>query len=450
MPKSPHEPDETIAEKYRIVCTLGRGGIGTTYEAEDLQTYQRVALKVVSLQQTQDWKVLELFEREARVLQNLDHPAIPKYLDYFYTDTENDRKFYLVQQRVEGRELARWVEDGWRPNEQMARAIAHQILEVLIYLHELLPPVVHRDITPHNILRASDGTIYVIDFGAVQDTYRNTLTRSATFVGTLGYAAPEQFRGQASFASDLYGLGATLLFLLAGRSPAEFPEKRMKIVFQDRISVSDRFSDWLGKMLEPSVEERFASARAALTALQGRDAVAPAETQSRPRAEFQYYAEPENSRLKIRRSDRKFLLTQPPPGPNLQHIILGGVVFLCLGLPAIANVFSSATHPGELFTIVIWLFFIFCMPLVVCSYSNEYIEIARDRFILGRKFWGLPITYQARGKIQNITLVETSGGDRIFLDLWQGTQKHQFACTTKIKKEAEWAVRELKEFLESR
>ncbi|HEY9604464.1 MAG TPA: ankryin, partial [Allocoleopsis sp.] len=101
-----HESGEIIAQRYRICAPLGQGGSGTTYLARDLECDRQVALKALSLRQITDWKRLELFEREARVLAQLNHPAIPRYLDYFHVDTPDDRSFYIVQQLAEGRSLA--------------------------------------------------------------------------------------------------------------------------------------------------------------------------------------------------------------------------------------------------------------------------------------------------------------------------------------------------------
>ena len=272
-----HQPENLIAKRYRIVAPLGEGGMGVTYEAEDLTNYQRVALKVVSLQEATDWKVLELLEREARVLKNLNHPAIPKYLDYFYEDIDcvgpgfpkGDRRFYLVRELVPGESLADLVRKGWRADRKQVEAIAIRILEILQYLHSLNPPIIHRDIKPQNIIRRNDGAIFLVDFGAVQDVYRNTLTRGGTFVGTLGYMPPEQLWGQTLFASDLYALGATLLFLLTGRCPADLPKKRMKVDFRDRVSVAPGFAYWLEKMMEPAIEDRCSSATESLKMLRG-------------------------------------------------------------------------------------------------------------------------------------------------------------------------------------
>ena len=230
-----HQPNDIIAQRYRIVTPLEKGGMGITYEAEDLTNYQRVALKVVSLLEAKDWKILELFEREAKVISHLHHPQIPKYFNYFYIDTEQDRRFYLIRELVSGNSLATWVEKGWHPTETQVKQVAIQVLEILSYLHQLNPPIIHRDIKPENIILQPDGKIFLVDFGAVQDIYRQTVSFSGTFVGTIGYMPPEQLRGKAYSASDLYSLGATLLYLLTHRLPDELPQKRMKIDFRSCV-----------------------------------------------------------------------------------------------------------------------------------------------------------------------------------------------------------------------
>ena len=262
-----HQAEDIIGSKYRILNCIAEGAFGTTYEAEEIHTYQRVAIKAVSLRQVTDWKVLELLEREARILASLDHPFIPNYVDYFQIDSESDRRFYLVQELVSGRSLAELVESGWHTTEEEVKEIALQVLNILEYLHELTPPVIHRDIKPQNIIRRPDGQVYLVDFGAVQDVYRNTIAKSGTFVGTVGYMPAEQYTGKAFFSSDLYALGATLLFLLTHRSPADLPEKRLKIDFRDRINVSPELAEWLDKILEPAVEDRFPSVAEAKAAL---------------------------------------------------------------------------------------------------------------------------------------------------------------------------------------
>ncbi|MEQ8960920.1 MAG: serine/threonine-protein kinase, partial [Coleofasciculus sp. C2-GNP5-27] len=188
-----------------------------------------MALKALSLHHTGDWKQIELFEREAKVLAQLNYPTIPRYLDYFQVETSEDRAFYIVQELAEGKSLADLVKNGWRTNESGVRQIATQVLETLVYLHQLNPPVVHRDIKPQNLIWGKEGKIFLVDFGAVQDTVRSTFAKGSTIVGTYGYMAPEQFRGQAVPATDLYGLGATVVFLLTHRCPSDLPTERLKI-----------------------------------------------------------------------------------------------------------------------------------------------------------------------------------------------------------------------------
>ena len=175
-----HESGEIIAERYRIIDTLGRGGVGITYGAEDLESKKRVALKVLSLRRMTDWKNLELFEREAKVLAQLNHPDIPHYLDYFQTDSDGDRCFYIAQELAPGDSLAVLVENGWQPDETKVQLVAVRILAILVYLQSLTPPVIHRDIKPSNIIRSENGQIFLVDFGAVVDSYRHTVAGGST------------------------------------------------------------------------------------------------------------------------------------------------------------------------------------------------------------------------------------------------------------------------------
>jgi serine/threonine protein kinase len=264
-----------IADKYRLTKLLGEGGSGCTYEAIEISSQATVAIKILSLRHLKDWKQLELFEREAKVLSQLNHPQIPKYLEYFHVDTSDNRAFYIVQQLAPGKPLTEWVQSGWHGNESIVRDIAQQLLEILQYLHQQSPPLIHRDIKPHNIIRNDEGKIFLVDFGAVQNVYQNTLLKGNTVAGTYGYMAPEQFRGMAVPASDLYGVGATVLYLLTHRSPADLPQERLKLSFRNHVNISNHFADWLEVMLEPNVKSstaylagyRFPTTEIALKAL---------------------------------------------------------------------------------------------------------------------------------------------------------------------------------------
>jgi eukaryotic-like serine/threonine-protein kinase len=160
-------------------------------------------------------------------------------------------------------------EIGKAIDEAEIKNIAIQILEILTYLHRQQPPIVHRDLKPSNILKTADGKIYVVDFGAVRQAYHDTFMWGSTVVGTYGYMAPEQFRGQAFLSTDLYGLATTLLFLLTRADPSKLPQKQLKINFRSAVKLPVKFADWLDRMLEPIVEQRFTTATEALAVLKG-------------------------------------------------------------------------------------------------------------------------------------------------------------------------------------
>jgi WD40 repeat protein/Flp pilus assembly protein TadD len=241
--------------------------MGTTYEAEPLAGGPRVALKELHLSRVDDWKVMDLFEREARVLAALRHPSVPAYVDHFTIDDPAGPSFCLVQQLAPGVSLADLVASGWRADEAEAKRIAVAILDVLDHLHARVPPVYHRDIKPQNVIREPNGNIWLVDFGAVRDMYRSTAVGGSTVAGTFGYMAPEQLHGVARPESDLYGLGATLVYALSGRAPTEMSQTKLRVDFRPHVRASRGFAAWLQKVMEPAPEDRFPSAAAARRAL---------------------------------------------------------------------------------------------------------------------------------------------------------------------------------------
>jgi serine/threonine protein kinase len=263
---------QIIQQRYQIESLLGQGGMGTTYKALDLKTQRPVAVKVLNFSRMQEWKPLEMFEREAKILQQLTHPQIPAYIDYFSEETATDVHFVLVQEYIEGKTLQQLVEEGWRGTESEILDIFRQLVAILEYLHTLHPPVVHRDINPKNIILASENKVYLVDFGAVQERIRTTFLGTSTVVGTFGYVPFEQFSGQAVPASDYYALGATLLYLLTHRHPADFQTEELKPKFRDVLDASPAILRLLDGLLEPSVEKRVASPEAVEAILQGKTA----------------------------------------------------------------------------------------------------------------------------------------------------------------------------------
>jgi len=227
---------------------------------------EEVAVKARSLRGG-GWDGVKAFEREAQTLRALAHPCIPAYIDAFEVDEATDRAYCLVQRLARGQSLQALIDAGdWRPSEKEIEGVGRALLGVLGYLGELRPPVVHRDVKPLNVvLDRASGEVALVDFGGVAAADANTL---ATVVGTFGFAAPEQLTGRASPASDLYGLGATLLFLLCGRSPSALPQVRLAVDLSG-VACSPRMRGFISRLMEPVPEERFASPEAALRFLDG-------------------------------------------------------------------------------------------------------------------------------------------------------------------------------------
>jgi eukaryotic-like serine/threonine-protein kinase len=313
-------PEVTI-NNYKVIDILGRGGVGITYRARDIETDCVVAIKALSLKRAKDWKAIELFDREAKILAQLNHPAIPKYIDHFQVDTDRDRQYYIVQTLAEGESLFDAIASGWQPTIDEVQDIAAQVLEILTYLHELQPPVIHRDIKPQNLIRDTDGKISLVDFGAVQDTFY-TVTGGSTVVGTYGYMAPEQFRGQAYLSTDLYGLGTTLLYLLTGTDPAVLPQKKLKIDFSEFVKLPANFANWLDRLLEPEPNRRFETAKLALDVLNGRSSLPALPTQ-----------QPAFSKIRLDRFAESLSIEIPPVGlSTVASRRLGLLVFIWNGL----------------------------------------------------------------------------------------------------------------------
>jgi serine/threonine protein kinase len=265
------EPQAIVNQRYQLERQLGQNAGRETWLAKDLQKeHELVVVKLLAFGGHVQWEDLKLFEREANVLKALDHPRIPKYRDYFSID-DRSLWFGLVQEYIQGDSLREYIAQGHKFTESQVKKIAIAILEILIYLHELSPQVLHRDIKPSNLIltesEEESPNIYLVDFGAVQDR-ASAEGKSFTVVGTYGYAPMEQYGGRAVAASDLYALGATLIYLLTGVSPAELPQDDdAKIVFRDRTSIKPHFLQWIQKLVEPTVKKRYVSARLALQVL---------------------------------------------------------------------------------------------------------------------------------------------------------------------------------------
>eukprot|EP00668_Euglena_longa_P016045 GGOE01020244.1.p1 GENE.GGOE01020244.1~~GGOE01020244.1.p1 ORF type:complete len:389 (+),score=95.81 GGOE01020244.1:564-1730(+) len=270
------------------------------------------------------------------------HPGVPRYIDSFDVPTDGDVQYCLVQRLASGETLAQLVAEGWRPTEAQVYNVGLQLFDILEYLGSLRPPVVHRDVKPENVVvdiaNPSALKVSLVDFGAVLDTAKFG-TFQSTVVGTYGYMAPEQYRGQASPRSDIFGAGATLLFLLSGQTPSQFPQARMRIQFRARVPLPRPLSSVLERMLEPVEEDRFATATEALEALQAARAglLLPSQTPlGRPR--------PEGTAISLRRCHD--LLEVSAPCGTMDGDLVGTAAFTVVWTSIVAMWTRSAILAG--------------------------------------------------------------------------------------------------------
>src|SRR4051812_22927979 len=214
-----------IGGRYRLGPRLGKGSQGEIHLARDEKAKGSEDREVIvkRLMPRGTWKSFELFEREAKVLSQLRHAGVPRH---FATIEEPPGTFNLVMQRAPGENL-RELAARRRLSETELRDGPVRCLEILDYLHTRTPVVVHRDIKPSNIMRAPDGRCALVDFGGVLDGAR--ARGGPTIIGTFGYMAPEQLHGQATPATDIYALGATIVALAGGIEPEDVPRKGLRM-----------------------------------------------------------------------------------------------------------------------------------------------------------------------------------------------------------------------------
>jgi WD40 repeat protein/tRNA A-37 threonylcarbamoyl transferase component Bud32 len=257
--------------RYRVVRPIGQGGFGKTFLAVDEDRLNsRCVIKQFS-PQLEGAKSLEkairLFGEEAVRLHELgEHPQIPTLLAYF----EHEQHLYLVQQFVEGLTLLQELQQQGMFGEAKIRAILAGILPILKYVHD--HQVIHRDITPSNIIRRKlDNKLVLIDFGVAKLLSAATSALPGTKIGTEGYAPIEQLRsGKAYPASDLYSLAATCVFLMTQTKPEElYDPLEGRWLWRERLrdrggTVSEPIAQILDKMLKDLVSERYASADAVM------------------------------------------------------------------------------------------------------------------------------------------------------------------------------------------
>jgi hypothetical protein len=262
-------PDE-IAGRYEILEILGEGSMGRTYLARDARGSgdgALVALKEMHPSRLANAKDLQLFLREAEILERISHPQIPSYIDSFHLGEGEAMRFVLVQTWVRGASLRERLDDGERYTVDALVELAAELLEIMAYLHGLDPPVIHRDIKPDNIVLGDDGRPSLVDFGAVREVVRLTMRGGSTIIGTYGYMPPEQLMGRALPATDLYAIGITMLECLTRRTPRDLRgEDTARMI--EGLEVPEDLRRVLGRLCAPALAERYAEASEVLADLE--------------------------------------------------------------------------------------------------------------------------------------------------------------------------------------
>jgi serine/threonine protein kinase len=284
-----------LKERYRAIKPIGSGGFARTYSAidEDIPSHSQCVIKQLHFEQNSDpattKKVVELFHREAERLDVLGkHPRIPTLLAHL----EQDKQLYLVQELIVGHNLEEELERYGVFDEQKIWKFLQDFLPILKFVHDR--ESIHRDIKPLNIMRrfdspsqAESGEVVLIDFGIAKSIAGSALLKTGTVVGSPEYIAPEQLKGKAVPASDLYSLGVTCIYLLTGISPFNlFDNDTDRWIWRDYLlpqkQVGDRLGKILDKLLLNAVKERYQSVDEVLQAVTAPTSKTPTSTQRSP------------------------------------------------------------------------------------------------------------------------------------------------------------------------
>jgi hypothetical protein len=269
--------------RWRVLGALARGGSSRVFRGRDTLADRDVALKVLDLADVEDWKRVELFERQLPLLRQLRHPGIPEVYDTFSVSLGGRTRLVLVQSLHHGPSLHDALRDGLRLDEATARVFLGRMLDILEYLHGFSPPILHRDIKPANILleppvgdvppeprgagELARAQPVLIDFDTARGVAIDATMADGTMVGSAGYVPLEQLAGRPVPASDLYALGMTMIAALSQRDILELPVERSRLQFHEFVNVSGALEDVLQRMIEPVVEDRLADVAAVRRAL---------------------------------------------------------------------------------------------------------------------------------------------------------------------------------------
>ncbi|MCF2971585.1 serine/threonine protein kinase [Synechococcus sp. Nb3U1] len=448
-------------QRYQPERQLSKRSGRQTWLAQDLTRSEPVILKFLFFGPDFDWADLNLFQREAQILQTLSHPAIPQYRDHFEITLEGGRGLALVQTYIEAPSLQEWIDQGQHFTEPEVRTLAKALLGILTYLHRLHPPVIHRDLKPSNILLGSDQQVYLVDFGSVQAAAPRE-QGSYTVVGSYGYMPLEQFGGRTVPASDLYSLGATLIHLLTGQHPADLPQEGSRVLFEQAVQLSVPFRDWLRWITEPLVGDRPASAQQALEALENLEhhpGLLRLEAATVPTRQ------PAGSLIQLSKSEQTFQLVIP--AKQLGALVLLPFAIAWNSFITFFTILSVGVAPFPanvvfgLFTLPFWTVGLGMVGgILYALFGKAHLHIDQDRIGLTHEVFGLRFRKVPRSWRRDIDRLELvprhhkrdSDGDQVEvkpqLNIWAGNRKYELGAGIPLQEpELEWLASELSRWL---
>ncbi|MCD5401728.1 protein kinase [candidate division NPL-UPA2 bacterium] len=251
------ETGSILDERYKILKLIGKGGMGRVFLAENIKLGNKWAIKEIDF--TADIAVNLLAEPE--MLKKLNYKSLPRIVDIIKTE----KFIYIVEDFFAGDNLKEVLKSRERCSEKNLINWAKQLCEILIYLHSLKPnPIIYRDMKPGNIIVDNDNNIKLIDFGIARE-YKKGQEEDTTYIGTRGYAAPEQLSksGQSDERTDIYGLGVTLHHVLTGSGPDE-PPYYLRPVREIKKHLSEGIEKIIAKCVQDDPGKRYRSAAALL------------------------------------------------------------------------------------------------------------------------------------------------------------------------------------------
>ncbi len=433
--------NQILNERYQIQQELGRQTGRRTFLAEDLQIQQQVVVKLLLLGQDFDWQDLKLFKREAETLKALNYSNIPRYLDYFELDYSDDKSFGLVQTYVDGKTLEEYLQAGRTFSEAEVKQLAISLLEILTYLHQHEPPIIHRDIKPSNIILTE--IPYLVDFGSVQ-AIAATNAGTITVVGTYGYMPPEQFGGRCIAASDLYSLGATLIYLITGLHPTELPQKDLQIQFRQAANCSEEFADWLEWMTEPSLNQRFKSTQEAIEALEN--------PVPRKKANS-LLKQPPDSEIQLHKTADNLEIVIPPQGFRIPQIAL-----ISLTTSLAGGFFTSKLDTHFQITFLIHLIqgcaaISILLIILWTLFKHTRLQISKKRILFTYELFGIKWLFLQKQLIFKLKFIDTYSTEYeakpTFLYIKADSEEFCFNKYANFTaEELEWFAQEISDYLD--